>query len=123
MDEGRLNSLEAEILRILDGHQGKEDAIGRFALVDCINAENPLFPFSERTVRKTIKHLITQHGFAIGSGGGKNGGYYMCETPDEIEKVTRYFDCIGLSSLFTSSKLKKIEMRDYLGQLSMRFGG
>jgi hypothetical protein len=65
--------------------------------------------------------LITQHGFAIGSGGGKNGGYYMCETPEEIDRVARYFDRIGLCNLFTSSKLKKIEMRDYLGQLSMRF--
>ena len=118
-----LNSLEATILRILKGHQGRENPVSRADLVDRINQHWPLFPVNEREIRKTIKHLTTQHGIAIGSKGGKNGGYYICETAEEIEGVARYYDGIGLSSLFTSSKLKKIEMRDYLGQLSIRFGG
>ena len=45
----------------------------------------------------------------------------MAETSDEIEEVCRYYDSYGLSSLFVSSKLRKIEMRDYLGQLSIKF--
>jgi len=115
------NSLESAILRILEAHQGKGFSCSRERLVEKINGDCPLFPYSERTVRKTIKHLITQHGFAIGSGGGKNGGYYMCETPEEIDRVAKYFDGIGLCAFFTSSKLRKIEMRDYWGQLSLRF--
>ena len=118
-----LNNLEATILKILEGHQGRENSVSRADLVERVNDHCPLFPFNERKIRITIKHLTTQHGIAIGSKGGKNGGYYMCETAEEIEGVARYYDGIGLSSLFTSSKLKKIEMRDYLGQLSMRFGG
>jgi hypothetical protein len=118
-----LNNLEIQILKVLEGHQGKENFIRRFDLVDQINAEMPLFPVSERRIRMVKQHLITQHGFAIGSKGGKRGGYYMCETPDEIDRVAKYFDGIGLCSLFTASKLKKIEMKDYLGQLSLRFGG
>ena len=119
MDDGRLNSLESAILRILETHRGRENALSRDALFDCVNADCPLFPFSDRTIRKTIKHLITQHGAAIGSC---HWGYFMAETSDEIEEVCRYYDSYGLSSLFVSSKLRKIEMRDYLGQLSMRFG-
>ena len=118
MDDGRLNSLESAILRILETHRGRENALSRDALFDCVNADCPLFPFSDRTIRKTIKHLITQHGAAIGSC---HWGYFMAETSDEIEEVCRYYDSYGLSSLFVSSKLRKIEMRDYLGQLSMRF--
>jgi hypothetical protein len=138
MDDGRLNSLEATILRILESHQGRENAISRDALFDCVNAEctcsqvrnaefnselrNPKSEIrnrtSDRTIRKTIKHLITQHGAAIGSC---HWGYFMAETSDEIEEVCRYYDSYGLSSLFVSSKLRKIEMRDYLGQLSMKF--
>ena len=114
-----MNNLEAAILRILEGHQGKESAISRDALFDCVNGECPLFAVSDRTIRKTIKHLITQHGVAIGSC---HWGYFMAETSDEIEEVCRYYDSYGLSSLFVSSKLRKIEMRDYLGQLSLKFG-
>jgi len=117
------NSLESAILRILEGHQGQENAISRDALFFCINRAIPqdgisLFRVSDRTIRKTIKHLITQHGVAIGSC---HRGYFMAETSDEIEAVCRYYDSYGLSSLFVSSKLRKIEMRDYLGQLSLRF--
>jgi hypothetical protein len=118
-----LNNLESIILRFLEAHQGKDFSISRERLVEKINEDCPLFPYSERRIRATIKHLTTQHGVAIGSKGGKNGGYYICTTPEEIEEVAEYYDGIGLCSLFTSSKLKKIEMRDYLGQLSMRFGG
>jgi hypothetical protein len=113
-----LNNLESAILRILEAHQGKGFACSRERLAEKVNGEQPLFPYSDRTIRKTIKHLITQHGVAIGSC---HWGYFMAETSDEIEAVCRYYDSYGLSSLFVSSKLRKIEMRDYLGQLSMRF--
>ena len=118
-----LNPLEAIILRFLEAHQGKDFAISRERLVEKINEGcAPPDQTHEREIRRTIKHLTTQHGIAIGSKGGKKGGYYMCETSQEIERVAKYYDGIGLSSLFTSSKLRKIEMRDYLGQLSLRFG-
>jgi hypothetical protein len=114
-----LNNLEAGILRILEGHQGRDNAVSRAALIDCVNGDCPLFSVSDRNIRKTIKHLITQHGIGIGSC---HWGYFMAETSEEIEEVCRYYDSYGLSSLFVSSKLRKIEMRDYLGQLSIRFG-
>ena len=123
MGEIELNNLEIQILKVLENHQGKPNRIARFVMLDQINAESPLFPVDEREMRRVIKHLTTQHGYAIGSKGGKNGGYYMCATPQEIEEVAEYYDGIGLCSFFTSSRLKKIEMKDYLGQLSLRFGG
>jgi hypothetical protein len=113
-----LNNLEATILRILEAHQGKEFACSRERLVEKINGDCPLFPYSERKIRSTIKHLTTQHGYAIGSG---YKGYFMAITAEEIEEVCKYYDGYGLSSLFVSSKLRKIEMKDYLGQLSLRF--
>ena len=115
-----LNNLEAQILRFLEAHQGRDFAISRKDLVEKINGEYIFTPFevSERKIRATIKHLTTQHGVAIGSGPK---GYFMAETAEEIEAVCKYYDGYGLSSLYVSSRLKKIEMRDYLGQLSMRF--
>lgn len=115
-----LTDIEIRILNALEDHRGKPNAIGRFVLVDRINDANPLFPVKEREMRRMIKHLTTQHGVAIGSW---KRGYFMAITAEEIEGVCRYYDGYGLSSLFVSSRLKKIEMKDYLGQLSMRFGG
>ena len=123
-----LNNLEAQILRFLEAHQGRDFSISRERLVEKINGAlwstgpqlhgvTPL-GVSERKIRATIKHLTTQHGVAIGSGPK---GYFIAETAEEIEEVCKYYDGYGLSSLFVSSRLRKIEMRDYLGQLSMRF--
>ncbi len=119
-DTDTLTNLEATILAILEQRQGRENAIGRASLVEAINIDQPLFPVSERTIRATIKHLVTQHGAAIGSN---HSGYFMAVTAQEIEAVCKYYDSYGLSSLFVSARLRKIEMRDYLGQLSMKFGG
>ena len=116
-----LNNLEATILRFLEAHQGKEFAISRARLVEKINDGcAPPDQVHERKMRETIKHLVTQHGFAIGSC---HNGYFMAVTAEEIEGVCKYYDGYGLSSLFVSSRLRKIEMREYLGQLSLKFGG
>ena len=128
-----LNNLESTILRFLEAHQGKEFAISRERLVEKINGDCPPHPdplpqgareikewehYGERKIRETIKHLTTQHGFAIGSC---HNGYFMAITAEEIEGVVKYYEGYGLSSFYVASKLKKIEMREYLGQLSMRF--
>jgi len=114
-----LNNLENLILRFLEAHQGKGFEISRKDLVEKINGEAPLiFRTSERKIRATIKHLTTQHGFAIGSC---HNGYFMAITDQEINEVCKYYDGYGLSSLYVSSRLKKIGMRKYLGQLSLQF--
>lgn len=122
MESQQLNSLEIIILKILEPHGGERNKISRKSLVEAVNFDRPLFPVGDREIRKILKHLIQQEGFAIGSKGGKHGGYYMCETAEEIKKVAKYFEGIGLCSFYTASKLLKIGMRDYMGQLSMKFG-
>jgi biotin operon repressor len=117
MSEQSFTDLEASILLILEEHQGQPEAISRENLVRQV-CDLEEFKISERAIRQAIKHLITQHGIAIGSC---HRGYFMAATPQEIEKVCKYYDSYGLSSLFVSSKLRKIEMAQFLGQLSIRF--
>jgi hypothetical protein len=119
MNDEPLNNLEASILLILEKHQGQDEAIKREELVRQV-CDLEEFKISERTIRSTIKHLVAQHDVAIGSC---HWGYFQAITPQEIESVAKYYDNYGLSSLFISARLRKIEMRDYLGQLSMKFGG
>ena len=115
-----LNNLENLVLRFLEAHQGKEFAISRARIVEKINDGcAPPDQVHERKMRETIKHLVTQHGFAIGSC---HNGYFMAVTAEEIEGVCKYYDSYVRSSALVSSKLRKIEMREYFGQLSLRFG-
>ncbi len=116
--EETLNTLEATILRILEGHLGADNPVSRAELVDRVNQHYPLSPIHDRQIRLTIKHLICQHGAAIGSC---HWGYFMAATPQEIEGVCKYYDSYGLSSLYVAAKLRKIEMAEYLGQLSIKF--
>jgi hypothetical protein len=117
MTDQPLNNLEASILLILEGHRGQAEAISRESLVRQV-CDLEEFKVSERTIRHAVKHLVTQHGTPIGSC---HWGYFMAVTAEEIEKVCKYYDGYGLSSLFVSAKLRKIEMKDYLGQLSLKF--
>ena len=117
MTEQPLNNLEASIILILGDQEGQSMAIGREELVRRV-CDLEEFEISERTIRKTIKHLVTQHRVPIGSC---HWGYFMAVTAEEIEKVCKYYDGYGLSSLYVSANLRKIEMKEYLGQLSLKF--
>lgn len=115
-----LNNLEIQILRILEDHQGKANRIGRFVMLDQINAEHPLFPVREREMRRTIKHLREQHGERIGSTGG---GYFKAVTTEEIKAISGYYKKRALSELYSAAKIEKENLPAMLGQLSLELGG
>ncbi len=115
-----LNSLEATILRILEGHRGRENAVGRADLVDRINQQNPLFPTNERLIRRTIKHLVERHGFWIGSWAK---GYFIIQTDQELLAACKYYHGYALSLLHVEAKLRKMSLPALLGQLSLEIGG
>ena len=110
-----LNNLEETIMRILEGHRGRENAVGRFVLVERINDHCPLFPVNERLVRRTIKHLVEQHGCWIGSCPK---GYFMIETDQELRDACKYYHGYALSLLHVEAKLRKMALSELCGQLS-----
>jgi hypothetical protein len=114
-----LTNLEIQILRILEDHQGKLNRIGRFVMLETINAACPLFPVLEREMRRTIKHLREQHGERIGSDGR---GYYKAMTADEVKAISRYHRKRALSELVSAAKIEKSSLAELLGQLSIEFG-
>jgi|GEM_PF-6713602 len=111
------DGLEEVIGRILSGHRGQENALPRKDLVDRVNQHWPLFPVPDREIRKAIVHLIEKHGQRIGSS---TNGYFIIETVAELEKVISYYESYGMSSLYKASRLRKLHMAEYLGQLKMR---
>jgi hypothetical protein len=113
-----MTSLEITILRILEGHLGKDNAVSRADLVDRVNQHWPLFPVHDRQIRKTIKHLREQHGEWIGS---KGRGYFKAETPDEVKAISGYHRKRGLSELYSAAKIERSSLPKLLGQLSIEF--
>ncbi len=114
-----LNNLEIQILKVLENHEGKPNRIARFAMLDQINAECPLFPTDEREMRRVIKHLREQHGERIGSCGR---GYYKAVTADEVKAISGYHRKRALSELYSAAKIERSSLPELLGQLSLEIG-
>jgi hypothetical protein len=115
-----LNPLEGTILRILEIHKGRENALPRKELVEFVNNGLPLFPVNERHIRHVIKHLQSQHGEGIGSCAK---GYFMAQTPEELEQVCAYYDSYALSSLHVSARLRRMALPELLGQMKLKMEG
>jgi hypothetical protein len=115
-----LNNLEAQILRFLEAHQGREFSISRERLIEKINGEYLFTPLgvSERKIRATIKHLVESHGQWIGSCPK---GYFMIQTDQELLAACKYYHGYALSLLHVEAKLRKTSLPALLGQLSMEF--
>jgi hypothetical protein len=108
--ENRLTDLERNICAFLGEHQGRENAVSRQELCDRFSNVD------ERTLRRTIKHLVTRHGHPIGS---YSKGYFWATTPEEIREVIEYYRSYGLSCLYVAARLKKVPLRLMLGQLTL----
>jgi hypothetical protein len=116
--DNELTQLESVILEILEGHQGRDNAVSRKDLVDRVNQYWPLFPVNERSIRQTIKHLVEFHGKRIGSCAK---GYFIIRTDQELLSACRYYHGYALSLLHIEARLRKMSLAALLGQLSMEF--
>jgi hypothetical protein len=114
----QLNPLEGTILRILEIHKGRENALPRRELVEFVNKGCPLFPVNEREIRRVIKHLVEQHATWIGSGAK---GYFMIQTDQELLAACKYYHGYALSLLHVEAKLRKMSLAALLGQISIEF--
>lgn len=100
---------ERLITRLLQNHRGKDAAVKAKTMEE-------LFNMSNVAVRSTIRHLIEYHGLCIGSSGV---GYFMADSPDEIDSVTRSLRHRGISILVRAAKLQKISIEEIFGQAKM----
>jgi hypothetical protein len=108
--KNNLTDLEFDVCAFLMDHAGRENAVSRQELCD------RFAHVDERTLRITIKHLVTKHGHPVGSC---NKGYFWAITPKEIREVIEYYRSYGLSCLYVAARLKKVPLRLMLGQLTL----
>lgn len=99
-----------KVLSLLQKHVGKENGI-RAELI------SRLLDMHERFVRTKISEL-REEGIAI--CGTPKTGYYIAETPEEIEEVCQFLHARAMHSLHLVSRLRKIPLPDLIGQLHLK---
>lgn len=101
-------SLDNQVLFILNMHFGRENAIKRWDLVERVygrpaaaqrSDENPW----DRNVRQSIERLRNSGQHICNRGNGN--GYYMAESRDEYEEWKKYFLGAAYNKLVTISAL------------------
>jgi len=71
-----------------------------------------------KRIQKVINGLRCHHAKLIGSG---TRGYYIPQTPAEMDAVVHYIQDRALAALYTLSKIKKTSMEEILQQMRMVF--
>ena len=71
-----------------------------------------------KRVQKIINDLRCHHSRLIGSG---TCGYYLPQTPEEMDAVIHYIRDRAVMALYTLSKIKKTSMEEIMHQIRMEF--
>lgn len=114
------NPLEVRLLAVLSRHRGRDNCIGMGELwrkVFRLPYDNRINDTSElrRLIRKERRR-----GEPICSMSDKyNPGYYLADTPEELEEFIRRHERRGLTSLAQVAKLRRIALPELLGQLKL----
>jgi len=112
METIELTDLEREIIRILEGRKGEVNALRRRNLCEMLAHLS-----DERTIRMSIKHLLTEHGVMIASSWA---GYFIPVTIEEVWRTCEYYHKYAMSALNVESKLRKM-IGAMIGQKQFNF--
>lgn len=106
---------------ILMKHQGRENAIDMGDLYRLVFNKNFQNKISDTRKLRTVITELRQCGFPVCSSMAKeNRGYYLAVTAKDIEDFVKTMERRALKTLMLISRVKKISLPVYLGQLSLR---
>ncbi len=112
MNQVEMTDLERDLVELIGGRRGEGNAIPRERLMDLFDG------VSERQVRRTIKHLVMEHGIPLASCPG---GYYTPATPEEVDRCCRYYHGYAMACLTVESRLRGCSLPDLVGQIGLEF--
>lgn len=107
-----LDPLEAQVLRFLRVRRGRGQAVRVPDLAS-------LAGISPRSVQDIVHRLRVQHGAPIASAAGRPAGYYIPETPEEIEQFYHEQKSKALGTLAAAAAVKRMALPELLGQLAL----
>lgn len=108
--------LRAQVLEALSRHVGKANGVRIDRLVAEITGLLLPSEGNERKVREIVSELREQ-GVAICAR--PETGYFIAETPEELEESCQFLRSRAMHSLTLESKLRKIPLPELLGQLRL----
>lgn len=104
-------------------HQGPDNCIKMDDLFCHVTGEH-IIPYRRydqtRIVRSLVKDL-RREGCAIGNKAGKNGGYFLATTEEELEKTIKTLHSRALASLGQEAALKRVKVEHLLEQYRLEF--
>jgi len=105
----------------LQKHRGRQNAVSMAELYERVYGETPKDKISStRPLRKVLTEL-RKMGFPVCSAmTGKETGYFLAETAEEIEQFCEAMEKRVMKTLYLLSRVKKLSLPDYLGQLKLK---
>lgn len=105
----------------LQKHRGRQRAIPMAELYEKVFGETPRDKISStRPLRRVITEL-RKMGFPVCSAMiGRETGYFLAETAEEIEKFCETMEKRVMKTLYLLSRVKKLSLPEYLGQLKIK---
>ena len=113
-------NLVFKALVTLQKHKGRQNAISMKDLYEQVFEKECKDKISStRGIRKILTEL-RELGFPVCSAmtGGKRG-YYIAELAEEIQDFCKTMEKRAIKTLMIVSKIKKLPLPEYLGQLSL----
>jgi biotin operon repressor len=109
-DNALLQSLKTRLIATLaEHHIGAEHGITGRALAAKLESDG-------RRVRKAIEHCRND-GIAI--CGLPSTGYYIAESPEDIEATCHFLRARSMTTLMLEARLRQLSLPDLLGQLHL----
>lgn len=106
-----------KVLAVLSRHVGQENGVNIVRLVAEVTGELLPDPALERRVRALVSEL---RGDGIAVCAHPSRGYFIAETPEELETCCVFLRSRAMHSLVLESRLRKISLGELLGQMRLK---
>jgi hypothetical protein len=111
---------KAKLLAELTKHIGESNAIGMGELYEIVFERPWKNRINDTRKLRTLITSLRADGIAICSSfDAGNGGYYLASEGSEINDYLKCFETRALKALERVSKIKKITLPEYLGQIRL----
>lgn len=107
----------------LQKHRGKQNAIPMAELYERVYGETPRDKISSTRPLRRVLTELRKMGFPVCSAmTGKETGYFLAETAEEIEAFCETMERRVMKTLYLLSRVRKLSLPEYLGQLKIKEG-
>lgn len=108
------------LMNVLHEHVGAANAIGMSALYEAVFDRPWNDRINDTRALRTLITIMREEGVAICSVSSMSvGGYYLAAGGSELVDYLRKTERRALLILMRNSKIKKVSLPDYLGQLKL----